>query len=296
MLREQRFAQAHTGAAFSATVMDLARRGYGQFESEGKKFAMSLTPGKTVPGDELLPFERRVLDFLHSAAKPDDPHFLKFSELRKYSEKHGSTFQGKWGKDVRRWVEERFGGPLTSAQSRRESLRWAMLALLTVMLLTGGAALPAEEVQIAIILCIPVAVGVGIFSFFALPSRRPEVAPEIYGWQGFRRTLSDYTRMKDAPDDFFVLWDRYYCYAAALGVAKRFLRNLERAAPARGYEDDYFVSNAAWMGVHMGSISSLGQLSSSVSSLSSALSSSGASASSGGSSFGGGGGGGGGGG
>ena len=292
MLREQRFAQAHTGAAFSATVMDLARRGYGQFEGEGKKFAMSLTPGKYVPGDPLLPLERRVLDYLHSAAKPGDPHFLKFDELRKYSEKHGSTFQGRWGKEVRQWVEELFGGPLTSTVSRRASLGWGMLSLLTVMLLVGGASLTAQEVQVAILLCIPFAVGAGIFSILALPSWRPEVAAEVYGWQGFRRTLSDYTVMKDAPDDFFKLWDRYYCYAAALGVARRFLRNLERAAPARGYDGDTFARNAVWMGVHTSGLNDLGQLSRSVSSLSSALSSAGASASSGGSSFGGGGGGG----
>src|SRR5690625_7564350 len=101
-----------------------------------------------------------------------------------------------------------------------------MLSLLTVMLLVGGASLTAQEVQVAILLCIPFAAGAGIFSILALPSWRPEEAPQVYGWQGFRRTLSDDTVMKDAPDDFCKLRDRYCCYSPAMGVARSFLRNL----------------------------------------------------------------------
>ncbi len=40
--------------------------------------------------------------------------------------------------------------------------------------------------------------------------------------------------MRNAPDDFFKLWEVYYCCAAALGVAEKFLKNMERATPQRG--------------------------------------------------------------
>jgi uncharacterized membrane protein len=99
--------------------------------------------------------------------------------------------------------------------------------------------------------------------------------------------------MKDAPPDFFGLWDRYYVYAAALGVAERYLKTLQRVAPARGFDEGQMARQAAWLGVS--NASDLGSMSRSISSLSSALARSGASASSGGSSSGGGGGGGGGG-
>ena len=137
------------------------------------------------------------------------------------------------------------------------------------------------------------AVVAAITAAAALPAWRPEVARERAGWVGFRRTLTDYTRMKDAPPDFFQLWDRYYVYAAALGVAEKYLKTLQRAAPARGMDQQQMVRQAAWMGAS--NARDLGAMSRSITSLSSALAKSGASASSGGSSSGGGGGGGGGG-
>ena len=99
--------------------------------------------------------------------------------------------------------------------------------------------------------------------------------------------------MPDAPDDFFKLWDRYFVYAAALGVAAQFLKNLQRAAPLKGIDERTLARQGSWMGA--ANASDLASLSRSVQSLSSALASASASASSGGSSGGGGGGGGGGG-
>ena len=135
-----------------------------------------------------------------------------------------------------------------------------------------------------------------VVALAALPAWRPEIAQEVAEWKGFKRTLTDYTRMKDAPLDFFKLWDVYYAYAAALGVAEKYLKTLERAAPLAGVDEGAIVRSAAWMGVSgSSSISSFSGLSSSITSLSSSLSSASGSASSGGSSSGGGGGGGGGG-
>ncbi len=99
--------------------------------------------------------------------------------------------------------------------------------------------------------------------------------------------------MKGASDDFFKLWEVYYCYAAALGVADRFLKNMAWAAPERG---DTYTHAPLWLGHNAGlsGLQGLEATTSTLSSLSSALSAAGASASSGGSVSGGGGGGGGG--
>ncbi|MBS3934504.1 MAG: DUF2207 domain-containing protein [Truepera sp.] len=292
-LSSQHFSSSSMGAAFHATIMDLARRGYGRFTSQGRRFEMELNLEKS--DEPLLPFEREVLGYLKSAAQGNrrgDPAKLEFNELRRYSERHAGSFMSRWAKKPRDWVEQRLGGPLTSPESRHAAAIWVFKALLGLAVCGLGVWLTLDVARVAFIAAAALCLLLAIVAGLALPAWRQEIVPEIYGWQGFKRTLSDFSVMKDAPDDFFMLWDRYYCYAAALGVAQQFLRNIARAAPLRGMDEPTLTSRAVWMGgLSSGNFSSL---SSSITSLSSALSAASASASSGGSSSGGGGGGGGG--
>ncbi|UCH27104.1 MAG: DUF2207 domain-containing protein [Trueperaceae bacterium] len=291
-LSMQTFQANSMGPAFHATIMDLARRGYGEFASKGNRFEMLLDLERSEAG--LEEFERDVLNYLKSAAASHrgDPSHLEFRELRKYSQRFAASFLRHWGTKPRNWIEQRLGGPLISQESRRATMKWAALSILGITLCGIGIALTTDIARVELIIAAAACAALLIASSITLPSWREEIAPEIYGWQGFKRTLTDYTRMKDAPDDFFKLWDRYYCYAAALGVAKRFLQNLKRAAPLAGIDERTLTRQASWLGADR--TADLAALSSSIASLSSALSAASASASSGGSSSGGGGGGGGG--
>ena len=279
--------------AFHATIMDLARRGYGTFDSYKGKFNMQLTDKDDA---ELLPFEREVLGYLKRAAKGrgDDPSYLDFRELKHYSERYLSSFLSGWSNDVQRWLRTELGGPRLEPASQRAAGVWFFLALLATGACVLGGTLALGVAQAVFFAGAALCAVLGVAALLTVPSWRKEVAPEALGWQGFRRTLSDYTQMKRAPDDFFKLWEVLYCYAAALGVADKFLKNMERAAPQRSDAPTYAP---LWLG-HGSSLSGLQNLSdttSALSSLSSALNAAGASASSGGSVSGGGGGGGGGG-
>ncbi len=287
---------ANMGPAFHATIMDLMRRGFGEFDTsvnKGKDFAINLNPAADT--GRLQPFELDVLNYLRAAAAPGESDRLSSQELKTYSQRRASTFMAAWGPKVRSWLEAKFGGPLTSAESRTAAktatmrlLLGALASFVLIFALAGTASAIAIALTIAQVAAAIVA-GIGIMAW------RPEVAAEVYGWKGFKRTLTDYTRMKDAPLDFFKLWDVYYCYAAALGVADAYLKTLQKAAPLAGVDESVMMSRATWMtSGSYSSMSNLSSLSRSISSLSSALNSASASASSGGSSSGGGGGGGGG--
>src|SRR5690606_3375819 len=93
----QRFQASSMGPAFMATIMDLARRGYGEFRPKKGKFEMRLNLDK--PTDDLLPFENAILGYLKSAARTyrrgDDSH-LQFNEMKSYSQRYASTFVPKW--------------------------------------------------------------------------------------------------------------------------------------------------------------------------------------------------------
>jgi len=292
----QSFNASAMGPAFQSTIMDLARKGYGEFKPKGRKFEMQLD--LDAPLDKLIPLEGAILGYLKSAAKTHrrgDPSFLEFAELKSYSQRYASSFMPRWSKLVRDWIEAELGGPLVDAASQKLANRWFGLSWLGVLAAGGAAALLIGPGRIAGIVVAILCFILGFVAAGSIPAWRPEVAREVYGWQGFKRTLSDYTLMKDAPLDFYKLWDKYYVYAAALGVAEQYLKALSRAAPLHGIDEAAMVRQAAWMGVHHGNVSSLAGLSQSIGSLSSALSAASASASSGGSSSGGGGGGGGGG-
>jgi uncharacterized membrane protein len=295
-LLHQSSTSSHMGPAWFATIMDLARRGFARFEGERRSFALVLDRGADTSG--LEGFEQQVHQYLTQAAKTPrgrdlDPDRVDLAGLEAYGRRHAQTFLTRWTPMVVKWTEGYAGGPLTTSESRRVAKQWGLRA---VAGLFAGVALAVLTIEVARVLMIGGALVAGLLAvvaWTALPAWRPEVARERAGWLGFKRTLTDYSRMKDAPPDFFGLWDRYYVYAAALGVAERYLKTLQRAAPARGFDQQQMARQAAWLGVS--SARDLGSMSRSISSLSSALARSGASASSGGSSSGGGGGGGGGG-
>ncbi len=293
-LQMQSFSPSMMGQAMHATIMDLARKGFAEFDPKGKKINMRLDLSK--PTTSLLPFEVAVLNYLKAAARGKDPSYLEFGELKSYSERAASSFMPSWAKSVRAWLERERGGPLVDKESMRIAGLWAKRSLLFALAAGVLAVALAGPARAMLIGAGVLGIIMAIFARSGLPRWREEVGLEVQGWQGFKRTLTDYTIMKDAPPDFFNMWDRYFVYAAALGVADRYLREIKRAAPLAGVDEATMVSQGRWMGGgNLASMSSLSNLTSTVSSLSGALSSASASASSGGSSSGGGGGGGGGG-
>ncbi len=295
-LLQQHTSSTAMGPAWFATIMDLARRGFARFEGEGRRMAIVLD--RSLDASGLEAFERQVLDYLGRAAavprgRDRDVDRVDLAALEAYGKTHAQRFLSAWSPIVLKWTEGFMGGPLTTAESRKAANFWAGRAALAVVPAIGLAFVTVDLARVLAIAGGVAALIAAIAAATALPSWRPEVARERAGWVGFRRTLTDYTRMKDAPPDFFQLWDRYYVYAAALGVAEKYLKTLQRAAPARGMDQQQMVRQAAWMGAS--NAGNLAAMSRSITSLSSALAKSGASASSGGSSSGGGGGGGGGG-
>jgi uncharacterized membrane protein len=291
----QQFNASSMGPAWFATIMDLARRGLIRFDGEGRKFRILLQPGADTAGLET--FEQQVLDYLTAAARArrrnGAPDEITLAQLESYGRSNAQRFLARWAPLVRKWIEGFLGGPLTTPESGAATKRWTLRSLLAIAAGVGLAIVFVDAARVAMIVAAVIALILLVTAATALPAWRPEVGREVAGWLGFKRTLSDYSRMKDAPPDFFMLWDRYYVYAAALGVAERYLKTLQRVVPARGLDQAQMARQGAWLGAS--NMSNLAGISRAASSLSTALAKAGASASSGGSSSGGGGGGGGGG-
>ncbi|MDZ7704829.1 MAG: DUF2207 domain-containing protein [Trueperaceae bacterium] len=331
---------------FSATVMDLARRGYGEFRTSppasgflgfsfgatSAQFEMQLNLDKD--RSELLPFERKVLSYLLSAARRNgDPSYLDFKELKGYSRKNWRKFYGDWFTDMHVRAYRQFL-PNYSSKHTDESAdayaHWKRYVFKTGAL--GGAFIVAAFALNNLVGLVDSMLAnqtlffwhlSGILGFFVaafllnifakrLPVLHDEVVVTLNNWSAFARTLSDYSIMERAPNDFYRLWDRYFCYAAALGVASFYLANIRRGLADHGFDEQRIFQQTRWLANDVGSsgidsalnIIDVSALSDAVESVASALeaesersggSGGGGGASSGGSSGGGGGGGGGGG-
>src|SRR5690606_6236880 len=128
-MQHQSYSSGHMGQAFHATIMDLMRRGYGEFRPRARnKVDIQLHPGKDTTG--LLPFEKSVLTYLKRAANPVND-LITHEALKRHSEKHASTFIQGWGRKVREWLEGQRGGKLTTDESRKVARRWALYSFLS---------------------------------------------------------------------------------------------------------------------------------------------------------------------
>src|SRR5690606_20684161 len=95
-LQDQSFNAGRMGQAFHATIMDLMRRGYGEFVPRSRgKVDIRLAPRKEVA--TLLPFEVEVLRYLQRSVG-SVPDLVTHESLRAYSQRHAATFMAPWGK------------------------------------------------------------------------------------------------------------------------------------------------------------------------------------------------------
>ncbi len=93
--------------------------------------------------------------------------------------------------------------------------------------------------------------------------RSREAVAESQRWEAFRRYLSDFPRLHDAPPASLALWERYLVYGIALGIADRVLQAAHLHMPEELAEQSsiYWISPTGDLGSGATSIS-IGDLSS----------------------------------
>lgn len=271
-----------------ATLLDLARRGHITIEQAGRsKTNIALHHNEA---DTLRDFEAELYNFLLPAANAEG--VVTSSALTALMKKRGQTFFPSWIKSLGLALANERGGPVLTEESTKAVKATLGVTGIGIVLLIGGGFAFVNEASMIMIVAGVLTVIAGVVGMQVIPAFRPEIAQERAEWLAFKRTLNDYTIMKDAPSDFFKLWDQYFIYAAAFGVAARYLKNIARAAPLHGVDEQHMLTTATWLtrgGTNMTSISNLSSLANTATTISRSLSAATSSASSGGSVGGGGG-------
>ncbi|MFQ5721033.1 MAG: DUF2207 domain-containing protein [Candidatus Aminicenantales bacterium] len=244
-----------TPRAFTATIFDLARRGYLELEDRivekkhllgsKKEVETTITLKKDYLNDsKLLPFERQVLDLLFSTVaqgKREKGAKLKLDELKYYLKKEPRSFQ-KW---FQKWQKE----------IKQESKKLQFIEPLSI-----------RVKNVFLVVSIPVAIAtlnpiLGLLAGLLTPRIKRRAFPwarEYELWKALGRFLDDFSNFKDLPPEAYKLWEHYLVFGIIFGNAKKILKMLpvvlkdERAAVPTWY---YGLSGAAL--ARAGSIASM---------------------------------------
>ena len=282
------------GTAISATILDLARRGNIEFVKArsaglfglGARDETHYRLVKPLVAQDSTPFERELFRILSDCATGD--RIVTPEALKSYFQS-SSTRLSNWVAQPRAWYEQKYGGLLDPSGGKG----WA---LVIPAILLGGASifggfvlvgsLERPEVGASVMFSGILLVLGAIFTGASLAKWNPEKLLNARKWSAYRNFLADFSQMEKAPSEHYKLWDYHFCYAAALGVADKYLANIGKLmernpdqfvyAPwimhGHGYRDG--ASNLSDLQNTIQSINSLSQITQNLSNLERALDSS----------------------
>lgn len=254
------------GTAFSATLLEMARAGnlelvrhhnpgvFGLFGREETRFRLIKAPTEGA-------FAMRVYQVLYSADSGDGS--VSPEELKRYFQKSGNTGLVNQLANIPRQEYESKHGHLLDPVSGQHGTGWAIGLGIGgfILLLAGFFAVPLgmgllgkssnEGIDPLVMLAIALGLtGFGLWvlaavAYRSLPRWQADKLLNARRWAAYRRFLADFSQMEQAPPEHFKLWDYHFVYAAALGVAERYLRNLRNLAQTR--QQDMVMPR--WVGV-----------------------------------------------
>jgi uncharacterized membrane protein len=220
LLREGRLI---TPRSFTATLFDLARRGY--FELEDRKvekkgiFGTKETQVTIVtlkkdfsqdPG--LLPYEKDLLRLVFQTVVPGDgaPGVrLDLEQLKSYLKKNPRRFQSwyqKWSKDIQKEAAE-----LKFIEPPSLKLRNVFLAV---------------TIPLGVLTLNPLFL---LFAGLFIPKLKRRTMPwarENELWKALDRFLDDFASFKELPAESYKLWEHYLVFGILFGNAKKILKML----------------------------------------------------------------------
>ena len=226
-----------------ATIFDLARRGFIDIREEKKERLFGLIDKNeevfkiTKKGKNALSSKGRLLNFERDALKlffkemSNGKDEIRSSEMTKWCKWNRGTMLSsitKMGEESKNWFEKTYF-KLYEPKSLKESGKFMgiMIAyfLFIFSLLFFYKILP-PDFRLIILGSALVFIIISIAAH-AVNKRTPEATLEIKKWKAFKRYISDFSAMKDAPLTLLHIWDRYLVYAVVLGVAKELLENIK---------------------------------------------------------------------
>jgi len=244
---------------FIATIFDLARRGYLNvkeekkehlkfFEKKEQRFILTKKGKKELTSPKkLLDFELYVLKFLFqvvpSGGSIDVSSKKVVVRARKIYPEVSSSEIMDWNRKKRLGLSfisslhEQAGSWFESKHFRIDTKLSMSKRNLFLMVSIGYLVLISVFLVMIQTAFIPWVIIGGLITglFLVLASipilrKTPEATLSLKKWKAFKKFITDFSAMKDAPATLIHIWDEYLVYAVVLGVATKLLKVLRRLA------------------------------------------------------------------
>jgi len=217
-----------TPVALTATIFDLARRGYLEIKDEqtvkktlfGEKIKSEtfFSLKKSYTADKNLEdFEKEVLELLfeianHGEGAPGQQLSLK--EFVDYLKEHPVEFQ-TW---FRKWSQK-----IDQKAKSRQFLEPESLKVYKIFL--------AVSIPLAVLTFSPVLLILAVLLSPSLKRRKIEWARENELWKALEKFIHDFSDFQEVPAEAYKLWDQYLVFGVLFGQAKKILKMLPRILP-----------------------------------------------------------------
>lgn len=236
-------------ADFTATIIDLARKGFITIEEQEKKARGLLRINKekdyvlqkTQKIEGLSGHEKQVLDFLFETIAQENEDKVSFQDIKDYAKKHKKDlrlFWRDWKKSLKQRGEELSFFDGDSVMRRNIGLAsgvifmiGAILPFLLDFVVTGFSLLLGGFL---IIICMAL-----------IPIRSSNGQDQYLRWRSFRRFLLHFSQMQRQEIPALILWEHYLVYAISLGVAKKVLDKLDTIYPQ--LQEDTHTFGYSWL-------------------------------------------------
>ncbi len=226
-----------------ASLLDLATKGYITIREvrEGEKRYYLWQKEKE---GEIEPFSREIFKFFFANLSEDKKTFTE-ERVKGYLKNHSSEvlpFLSHLASRAKSWWELELKSHLLDPRSATAyriylSLAIPLIILGAISFGTGLYAIPIFSGSAFPFILIPAVVMIILFTFWGkVINRWSEPAYlEHKRWLNFKRFLTDFSALSHAPITLLAIWEKYFVYAVALGVAKEFLKNLGKLSEEKGY-------------------------------------------------------------
>ena len=224
------FTSTNFGKVFSATMLDLALKGYLEIKEEKNekgKDVINIYILKQV-SDGLKPSEERIMTFVRNAAKEEKVLTLK--ELEKYIEKNPtkteSLLKGTYNAVNNQLIKEQIIDSEEQKQYKKykEIQTGYIVAIIFLLCFTLIAfIIPTIILIIDAIMCGKIAKKLNV-----LTQKGVDLQEQ---WKGLKRYMEDFSMLDKREVPELVIWEKYLVYATAFGIADKVIEQLKMVYP-----------------------------------------------------------------
>ncbi|MGH2687163.1 MAG: DUF2207 family protein [Actinomycetota bacterium] len=167
------------------------------------------------------PRDMEFLEFLFPGSKDDE---VTFSSLKP---------TGKRRKELKQWWDAVDTRRKSTLKRLVPSVRWEALAVTLVGLagLVGAFIAPALVGPWGLLLAPVSIVGMTVAHILIRPRLRLEFRERVARWRAFRRFLTEFSTLPEAPTLAVIIWERYLVDAVALGCADEVEKQVRALIP-----------------------------------------------------------------